>query len=263
MGETVPILLYHHITEQVQSGAVSTARFAEQIQTLAQAGYTAVSFQQLMDYVQQGTPLPEKPIVITFDDGYESNLSLAAPILQEYGMSATIFTIGVSIGKDTYKDTGAAMIPHFALEEAKDWSGVIWIESHGYDVHEVVGRDPEPIRQGVLQKEEESEEAYRVFLTADCGKMDALFQETYGRTPEVFAYPYGMFSDLTDEILQEQGIRATVTTRPHLNVLVQGDASSLLRMGRFSISEEVTQEILLYLLEHGAFPEPEPADNPA
>ena len=267
LKRAVPILLYHHITEEPQSNAVSLARFEEQLRAITDAGYTAVSFQQLIRFVESGSSLPDKSIVITFDDGYESNLTLAAPILQKYGMQATVFVIGVSIGKDTYKDTGVAMIPHFALNDADSWQGVIQIESHGYDVHEVAGRDPDPIRLGVLQKENETGEAYAEFLASDCVAMSNLFLTAYGREPQIFAYPYGMFSDVGDRILLDQGIRATVTTRPHLNWLEQGNLDCLLRMGRFSISEEVTAEDMQYLLEFGAFPEPEvpvtePAENP-
>lgn len=80
---------------------------------LSEAGYTGVSFDELQAYVLRGAPLPEKPVVITFDDGYESNYTLAYPILQKYGMKATIFAIGVSFGTDHYKDTDYAITPHF------------------------------------------------------------------------------------------------------------------------------------------------------
>ena len=261
MKPVVPILLYHHITEDAQANAVSVDRFEEQIRTLSDAGYTSVSFQQLIDFVENGTTLPEKSVVITFDDGYVSNLSLAAPILQKYGMNATVFVIGISIGKDTYKDTGVAMIPHFSLADTGTWGDVIWIESHGYDVHEVAGRDPEPIRLGVLQKENETEEAFAEFLASDCTIMADLFLDSYGRPPQVFAYPYGMFSDLSDNILMEHGIRVTVTTRPFVNLLEQGNWSCLLRMGRFSINEDVSAEALKYLLEYGSFPEATEPEN--
>ena len=248
----IVILLYHHITEDVASNSVSVTRFEEHIRALSQEGYTAVSFSQVIDFVRYGASLPEKPVVITFDDGYESNLTLAAPILRKYGMNATIFVIGVSVGKDTYKDTGVSMIPHFALEESLEWSDVIWIESHGYDVHEVRGRDEEPIRRGVLPREGESEDAYISFLMNDCEMMADLFQESFGREPSVFAYPTGRYWDLSEKILKDQGFQVTLTTAPHSNWLIPGDASCLYLMGRYSMSEEIDAEQLIYILTNAS-----------
>ena len=96
----VPILLYHHITEEPgEGGAVSVETFNEQMTALVEAGYTAVTFADLDAFVSGDGALPDKPILITFDDGYESNYTHAYPILKEHGLKATIFVIGVSVGK--------------------------------------------------------------------------------------------------------------------------------------------------------------------
>ena len=77
----VPILMYHHLSEDVtNSEMVSPEQFEAQIRALAEAGYTGISFDELQAYVLRGEPLPEKPVVITFDDGYRSNYTLAYPI---------------------------------------------------------------------------------------------------------------------------------------------------------------------------------------
>ena len=126
----VPILMYHHLSEDVtNSEMVSPEQFEVQIRALSEAGYTGVSFDELQAYVLRGEPLPEKPVVITFDDGYRSNYTLAYPILQKYGMKATIFAIGVSFGTDHYKDTDYAITPHFGAAEAAEMtaSGLISI----------------------------------------------------------------------------------------------------------------------------------------
>lgn len=88
--------------------------------------------------MEKGEALPEKPVVITFDDGYQSNYEYAYPILKKYGMKATIFVIGSSVGKDEYKDTGLPMLPHFGVSEAREMenSGLISIQSHTYDLHQ-------------------------------------------------------------------------------------------------------------------------------
>ena len=244
----VPILMYHHVAQEGEgSDIISAARLEEHMKALLDAGYTAVTFAELRAWVEQGTPLPEHPVVITFDDGYESNYTLAYPILKQYGMKATIFAVGVSMGKDTYKDTGVPMFPHFSLAQAQEMeqSGVITIGSHGYDIHQVAGRDPEPIRQGVLQLEGESDWEYADFLKEDCRKMEQLL----GKQPGILAYPYGRCSELSENVLREMGIWATVTIEGKTNTLVRGLPQSLRQMGRYYMSESITGQALVDMLK--------------
>lgn len=244
----VPILMYHDL----EGDSLPAAQMEEQIAALAQAGYTSVTLADLRAYVEQGAELPEKPIVITFDDGYLSNMTYGLPILEKYGMNATIFVIGCSVGKDTYKDTGVAMRPHFSLEQAREMmdTGLITIGSHGYDFHEVEGRDPDPIRQGILRREDETEEAYAAFLREDCRRQNELLRPILGGDVDILAYPYGAHETLSEILLQEAGIYATVTISPGINTIVKGIPQSLLCMNRFNIDESMTGEGLLALLEN-------------
>lgn len=247
----VPILMYHNLAQEGSgSDTISVQRFEEHLAALQDAGYTTITFQDLLAYVEQGTELPEKPVLLTFDDGYESNYTLAYPLLQQYQMKATIFVIGVSMGKDTYKDTGQAMIPHFTQEQAAEMeaSGFVTIESHGYDIHEVQGRDPEPIRVGILPREDESEWDYAAFLQEDCQAMTDLL----GKTPGVLAYPYGYASELSEVVLHEMGIYATVTIEEKINTIVKGLPQSLRQMGRFYMTEAISAPELLSMLSGGA-----------
>ena len=247
----VPILMYHNLAQEGSGNdTISVQRFEEHLAALQDAGYTTITFQYLLAYVEQGTELPEKPVLLTFDDGYESNYTLAYPLLQQYQMKATIFVIGVSMGKDTYKDTGQAMIPHFTQEQAAEMeaSGLVAIESHGYDMHEVQGRDPEPIRVGILPREDESEWDYAAFLQEDCQAMTDLL----GKTPGVLAYPYGYASELSEVVLHEMGIYATVTIEEKINTIVKGLPQSLRQMGRFYMTEAISAPELLSMLSGGA-----------
>lgn len=245
---SVPILMYHHLAEEGEGNdTMSVSRFTEHMAALQKAGYETVTFEELRAYVEQGAELPEKPIVITFDDGYESNFDLAYPVLQKYGMKATVFVIGVSVGKDTYKDTGVAMTPHFSLAQAQEMmdSGLVSIQSHGYDLHQVHGRDAEPIRTGALQMEGEPEEAYITMLREDCKTMTELL----GYAPEVLAYPYGSCSNLSEVILSEMGIPTTLTIVQKTNTLIKGMPQSLRQLGRYYMKEEITAPELLELLK--------------
>lgn len=243
----LPVLMYHHLLAEGETGSgMPASLFRDQMRALSEAGYEPVGFDQVLAWVEDGGALPARPIVITFDDGYASNYELAYPILREYGFKATIFVIGVSVGKTTYKDTDRPIIPHFTLEQAEEMeaSGLISIQSHGYNIHEQRDLDPEPLRQGILRREGETEEDYLAFLHEDCARMIALL----GKTPWVLSYPKGLFDDLSDTVLREEGIRITLTTRPEMNTLRRGDPECLWRMSRFGCDDRMTAEELMELL---------------
>ena len=248
----VPILMYHHLSEDVtNSEMVSPEQFEAQIRALSEAGYNGVSFDELQAYVLRGEPLPEKPVVITFDDGYRSNYTLAYPILQKYGMEATIFAIGVSFGTDHYKDTDYAITPHFGAAEAAEMtaSGLISIQSHTYDMHQWPPYETgSAVRENILQLSSESEEAYVQALTEDFTRSRALLEDATGRPVDVLAYPAGQYSTLAQVTLQSLGVHVTLSTNPGINTVVKGLPQTLYAMLRFGITEDVSPEALLDMI---------------
>ena len=249
----VPILMYHHLSEDVtNSEMVSPEQFEAQIRALAEAGYTGISFDELQAYVLRGELLPEKPVVITFDDGYRSNYTLAYPILQKYGMKATIFAIGVSFGKDHYKDTDYTITPHFGAAEAAEMtaSGLISIQSHTYDMHQWPPYETGlAVRENILQLPGESEESYVQALTEDFTRSRALLEGATGQPVDVLAYPAGQYSTLAQVTLQSLGVHVTLSTNPGVNTVVKGLPQTLYAMLRFGITEDVSPEALLNMIQ--------------
>ena len=108
----VPVLMYHHISEDVATDMViSPARFEAHMAALKEHGWNSVTIRQLIEFGEQGTPLPDHPVLITFDDGYTSNLELAAPILERHGLNAVIFVIGINAGQSVYAHSGQPLDP--------------------------------------------------------------------------------------------------------------------------------------------------------
>ena len=245
----LPILMYHHLSEEGDnSSTISYDLFAQHLEAMENAGYNTITTQDLLDYVYEDADLPENPVLITFDDGYLSNYETAYPLLREYGMNAIIFVIGVSIGQDSYKDTGSPMIPHFSLEQGAEMeaSGLVEIQSHSYDFHQVKELDSEPVRAGILQLEGESDADYAALVLEDCAKMSSLLPSS----PIAFAYPYGRYSQKSESLLSQAGIQITFTTVSKSNTLLRGDPQSLRLLGRYTMNNTVSPERLLELLDN-------------
>lgn len=93
-AQPIPILMYHSIGIHRRNNLlVAPAKFNSQIQHLHKSGYQSICFQTLENHWRLGKPLPAKPILLTFDDGYKDNYTIAYPILKKYKFKATIFVI--------------------------------------------------------------------------------------------------------------------------------------------------------------------------
>ena len=81
---------------------VPPEEFKKQMQYLHDEGYHTITMDELYDYMTKGTELPDKPVLITFDDGYIDNYKYAFPILKEYNMKATLFMITSAFGESRF-----------------------------------------------------------------------------------------------------------------------------------------------------------------
>ncbi len=106
-----PILMYHHIEAPPPAAdavrrdlSVTPDRFESHLKYLQTAGYHVITLDDLLDYLAQGRPLPEKPVILTFDDGYSDNYTAAFPLLTRYGMTGHFFIITdfVNAGQPDY-----------------------------------------------------------------------------------------------------------------------------------------------------------------
>jgi len=98
----VPILAYHKVSTDDTIYTINPELFDRQMQYLAENGFTAISLPQLADGLAGKRDLPAKPVVITFDDGYEDNFTTALPILEKYGLRAAVFIAVNKVGQPGY-----------------------------------------------------------------------------------------------------------------------------------------------------------------
>lgn len=209
----VPILMYHHFTE-TDTGLpdrCSAGVFRTHLQTLTDAGYTSVSFRELLDWVDGTGNLPDKPVLLTADDGYRSVLEIALPLLREYGMTMSAAVVGSRLG-------ASDGIPHFSLAEAAGTG--LELVSHTWDLHGPEGN-------GILTPAGTMDPR----LPADIVRMRRI-PEIAG---DIFIYPYGKHTAGTDALLEAYGYRITVTTRPGIADIRRGDRASLRLLPRISM----------------------------
>lgn len=251
---TVPVLMFHHLSDTVENPwALTTDTFERDLRLLQEQQYEPISMKQLVDFVYQGKALPDKPVCITFDDGYESNYTIAYPLLKKYHMKATIFAIGSYFGHTTYKNTNQPIHPHFSYAQAAEMmdSGLIDVQSHTYDMHQSAQFERQhPVRESILPLATESNRQYQQDLYADSQAYQKEYRKHTGKTLYVLAYPKGAYTPYTEQIVHKLGYAITFTTNSKkVNRVVQKDPTSLYTLGRLNVSEAVTKEELLQYLE--------------
>ncbi|HEY3426639.1 MAG TPA: polysaccharide deacetylase family protein, partial [Negativicutes bacterium] len=90
----IPVLNYHQVEDNVNNPlTLSNQEFEEQMAYLHRHGYNSITPDQLIMHLRTGAALPDKPVLITFDDGYRDNYMNAYPIMKKYGFTGTVFLI--------------------------------------------------------------------------------------------------------------------------------------------------------------------------
>lgn len=239
-GTPLPILMYHGVLkDQNRAGQyIVTPQTVEQdLAYLADRGYTAILASELAQAVHSGAPLPEKPVMITFDDGFLNNLTYVLPLLEKYDMKAVISIVGSYCACFSANPDPNPAYAHLCWQEidALVDSGRVEIGNHTYDMH---NKSP---RKGARRMRGESEAEYYEALVQDVGRTQSLLEEHCGILPTTFAYPYGYISKESVPILQEMGFTVLLTCTEQVNMLT-GDPAVLLELGRFNRASGVSTE---------------------
>lgn len=193
MTVRVPILMYHYVSEPPEEAdeyrtdlSVSPANFRRQMSYLAENGFTTISLYDLSLAVTARKALPEKPIILTFDDGYLDNYENAFPILQEFGFQGTFFIVTefVDLGRPGYMT----------------WPMIEELAAAG------MGVEPHSKTHADL-----SDKPRDTLLWEILGSQQTLAAHV-DYTPRFFCYPGGRYDDDTIAMLQELDFWGAVTT---------------------------------------------------
>ena len=247
-GVFLPVVMYHSIVDNGKGDyQLSPAQFEDDLRYLKSHGYETVSAAQLVSYTRGEGTLPERPVMLTFDDGFYNNLSAALPLLERYDMCAVVSIVG------RYTDELAAADPHAERYSYLTWedvsellaSGRIEIGSHTWDMHSNDERAGCSIRIG------EDPQAYADTLRDDLGRLQMRCEEMTGATPTVFAYPYGFICRESIPVLQELGFTCTLTCYEKPNYITR-DKRCLYGLSRYNRPPGVSSEVFFAgVLEQG------------
>ena len=194
--EGFPILEYHQVTDAPLDPVyeiynVPPADFNAQLDYLQAEGYTTITLQDFMRVVHGKGELPEKPIVLTFDDGYADNYNEMLPILLEHKMTAVVYVITNEVGKAGY----------LTVEELKEMQGRgLEIGSHTSDHLPLTSLD-------------------KTFKRRQLRESKTFLEWSGLATIYSLSYPNGEFDSELEEILREENYLTAVTGEAGLNTL--------------------------------------------
>jgi peptidoglycan/xylan/chitin deacetylase (PgdA/CDA1 family) len=248
-GIPLPIIMYHHVLKDWtrQGNYVVTLKELEQDLAYIQSrGYETVVVRDLIDYVYRGVPLPEKPIMITFDDGYLSNMIYAYPLLEKYDMKAVISVVGRFIQRYTDEPDDNVNYAQMSWEQV-GWmanTGRIEIQNHSFDLHR------ETLGEGVLRSAQETQKENMDRIREDLLKNQQLIKAATGKWPSCVAYPFGLATEEAREVVSQLNFQASLMCYERVNLITR-DPACLMELGRFNRAGGLSRAAFFKRLESG------------
>lgn len=215
----LPVLMYHLILKNPGNSnkfIVPQSVFEEDLKYIKNHGYTTILVQDLIDYTENKKELPEKPILLTFDDGAFNNYLYAFPLAKKYEAKFVFSPIAKEAERYTKAHDENPTYSHANWEKISEMSksGLVEIQNHTYNMH-----SNKNSRIGCTKKRNESVEEYKQKLSEDIRKSQELISQNTGVTPTAFFYPYGAKSDCSEEILKSLGFKATFLCESKVNII--------------------------------------------
>lgn len=211
----IPVLMYHAIGYEAGNTAkVPKENFKKQMKYLKDNGYVTITLDEAYDFFAKNKPVPEKSVVLTFDDGYVDNYVEALPILKEFGFKATIFVITGAVDKSKN---------YMNVEQLKE------MESSGMDIqsHTVHHKN---LKELSYEKQLETLKESKDFL-----------EKTLNKRIKYFAYPYGEYSKESLKAVKEAGYTMAFATAGRWSDKSDG----ILTLDRVFISGSATLDVFI------------------
>ncbi|MFI3122638.1 MAG: poly-beta-1,6-N-acetyl-D-glucosamine N-deacetylase PgaB, partial [Methylococcales bacterium] len=231
------VLNYHDIIDEEDIVApfdrmeVNKHFLEDQFIWLKKNGYTVVSVQAVLDAAAGKSTLPEKAVLLTFDDGYLSFYSKVFPLLKKYHYSATVALVGTWMdGNVTADDPGKPLMNWDQVREVAQ-SGLVEIASHTYNLHNGIVGNPQGNTQAAaatyLYDEQmlvyETDEQYQARIHAAMFKSAEFIFQHAGIRPRVIVWPYGEYNEISISEAKAAGFEITMGLVDGFNTLADLD----------------------------------------
>lgn len=239
--------MYHSVSKS-KTGVyfVSPETLDRDLAELTKRGYEFVTLEKVKAYLRGKGDLPQKPLLLTFDDGHYDNLYYGLPLLKKYGATAVLNVIGCFTEYSSTHEKDKVEYSHLTWDEIAYLarSGVFEIGSHTYGMHAYKPRF------GVKRKKSEPEDEHLAALNEDFEKIDRALLDKCGVRPVAFAYPFGAYDDVSEKAVTDR-YDAVFTCYERINLLKKGDEKKLLKLWR--INRDGTRQTAAFLDAHRIF----------
>jgi peptidoglycan/xylan/chitin deacetylase (PgdA/CDA1 family) len=213
----VPILLYHHILQGKPTNlySVSAENFQEQLKYLKNSGYHTIALSQLIQAISVGIDLPEKPILISFDDGNENVYLNAFPLMKIYGFIGEVYIIGNRINVDGF----------LSKDQLKELISSGWeIGSHGMKHIDLV-QNPGALREEIGISKKKIEDLLNIKVIS-------------------FAYPFGKATKITMDWVKQVGYLAGMG----LGIINQNGKENIFYLNRRQVESNIPLQDFIELI---------------
>jgi biofilm PGA synthesis lipoprotein PgaB len=262
------ILSYHEISEKSEtldaSYAVTPANFEAQVQWFIKNGYHFINVDAILKYRKNGKPLPDKAVLMTFDDGYASVYNNAFPIIKKYKVPAVIALVGSWLEAKETADFNGEMIARekfLSQPQLKEMvrSGLVEIASHTHSLHKGIIGNPQGNTQPAVRTRQwfaqtqkyEDEASYQKRVYNDLLRNNTFLEKYTGQKPRIIVWPYGHYNIEVRKIAEKLGMPIGLTLDDGSNT----KTTPLWGLRRILVEQKMTlKELeLIMLVRNGNF----------
>ena len=234
------VLSFHDIVQTMTATSepddVTADNLINYFSWLQANGYTVISIQDVINAKNGGKPIPNRAVVLTFDDGYKSFYTYVLPLLKSFNYTATLAIVGSWLdvpenGTVSYAGKQVPRSKFLSLKELNEItnSGLVEIASHTYDLHHGIIGNAEGNDMPALTTFEynrgthqyESEEHYLNRIKADLAKNNAWIKQHTGKSPRIIVWPYGRYNSSAQQIAKSLGMDIAITLDDGENIELQ------------------------------------------
>lgn len=239
----LPILMYHMILKNPHKEnkfIISEKTFEEDLKYIKNNGFETILISDLIAFSRGEKDLPEKPILLTFDDGAYNNFLYAFPLARKYSAKFVFSPIAKESERYTEIKDENPVYAHAGWEPIAKMSesGLVEIQNHTYNMHSC--HSP---RIGCKKRSCESLQNYEEKLSEDLNKAQNLIEKNTGKRPTAFFYPFGAKSECSEKIIRSLGFKATFMCESKVNTIKKNCPESLFELGRFLRPPNVPSEV--------------------